>query len=113
MRAFRRPRVFELALTARVVLHPDRTDPHRRLLAAPWHSWSYMQLAAMIATLCVTLGELPQLETLDLCKNPSLSGTIPAGLGELPPTLTELAAAGNPFTGAENWRAAVCSRFQS
>ena len=36
-----------------------------------------------------------------------------AGLGELPPTLTELAAAGNPFTGAENWRAAVCRRFQS
>ena len=44
-----------LVIFVRVAWHPDRVAPHRRLLASAWHSWSYMQLAAMVSTHAATL----------------------------------------------------------
>ncbi len=44
------------------------------------------------------LGSLTALTALDLSDN-ALSGGLPAGLRELPPTLATLRLAGNPFTG--------------
>ena len=45
--------VFIIAFS--IVTHPDRRSLHRRVLGAPFHTWTYKQLAAIVATQAAAL----------------------------------------------------------